>query len=977
MESFPQELYVTGKVKLLGNGLPVGSGGFGDVFKGRHSVCGQVALKQVDFNRIPRKERVLKLISAEVKAWKSLSHRHILPFLGLYAKKGHLYMVSPWVEHGCLMDYLKKHPDADRVQFIRETADALSYLHEQKTIHGDIKGCNILVSTTIHALLCDFGLSRSIDEKTQTQLKGSGSHRWMAPEIWEEKPKSFASDVFSFGMTIYEVSKIISGNMPLFQYQDSIPAVVAVTRGKRPPTQPETAPNGTSYTPLWVIAMDCWKEQPEARPSAAKVFQDLLRVSPITTPAPQASQTYELYIDANDDRAPGPSYASGEGHSELNERFIRTERGDIVVRVKFMLRQCNTADSDRPKKGRAKRDTSFIVGKVAFDPQHPLYASGFCLLYKGRHPIYGQVAMKLINTELGGTEMMMNEVKTWQSLLHHHILELYGLYSNSGVTYLISPWATNGHLTAYVREHKDADRAKFIRETADALNYLHANNVIHGDVKGSNILVTSEARVKLCDFGLSRLTSIPTGAPLKGADTFAFGITICEILSGKTPFDHLTVDAAASMAILAGERPFKIPATSYRNESWAPLWAVAEKCWAAEAKDRPSMQVIFWDLSEISPPGETSLSGSTTPEMSPRSRSASPVSVGTDTKLVRTVRSVAHTIFPSWFSTTQSLKRSDSRSSIVQPYSNTTPAGFPRPVDTSSSPSGSSSQTAVLRGLEVKVDGKNTVAAGRHALSSGALGDLYCGSDIDSGRATVALRRCRLPSARLSNVYREQLSDFWNDLDQRFILPFSGFGQDSNGLLYLAFPWITGGSLWDYAQETPKEDRSREDRLVRYLSEAAESLAYLHERELTHRNIKAQNILLRNDRAVLCDIIPSDLALLLVAKRIRETHPSPELRLSNFPTPQSDVFAFGFTIYEVLEGTNPPVEYTNDTSGLIKTILRADRSMESTLTSVWGVAESCWRTEAEERPPMSSVCEKLATLVINTPVRSCDDLGLD
>lgn len=86
-----------------------------------------------------------------------------------------------------------------------ETALAIQYLHKKGVLHGDIKGDNILISAELCALLCDFGLSRPSDLATSATRRGKGTLRWMAPELLDGAAKSFASDVYGFGMTVYEV----------------------------------------------------------------------------------------------------------------------------------------------------------------------------------------------------------------------------------------------------------------------------------------------------------------------------------------------------------------------------------------------------------------------------------------------------------------------------------------------------------------------------------------------------------------------------------------------------------------------------------------------------------------------------------------------------------------------------------------------------------------------------------------------------
>lgn len=88
---------------------------------------------------------------------------------------------------------------------IYETALAIEYLHKMGVIHGDIKGLNILVSAQHSALLCDFGLARLLDSVTSVAQKEKGTLRWQSQEILDGHPKSYASDVYAFGITIYEV----------------------------------------------------------------------------------------------------------------------------------------------------------------------------------------------------------------------------------------------------------------------------------------------------------------------------------------------------------------------------------------------------------------------------------------------------------------------------------------------------------------------------------------------------------------------------------------------------------------------------------------------------------------------------------------------------------------------------------------------------------------------------------------------------
>lgn len=84
-------------------------------------------------------------------------------------------------------------------------ADGINYLHDNGVVHGDIKGSNILIGDGIHSLVHDFGLAKLMPAHTSTLMKGVGTLRWQSPELWNNEPKTFASDAYAFGMTIAEV----------------------------------------------------------------------------------------------------------------------------------------------------------------------------------------------------------------------------------------------------------------------------------------------------------------------------------------------------------------------------------------------------------------------------------------------------------------------------------------------------------------------------------------------------------------------------------------------------------------------------------------------------------------------------------------------------------------------------------------------------------------------------------------------------
>ncbi|KAG8903406.1 hypothetical protein FRB99_003336 [Tulasnella sp. 403] len=182
------------------------------------------------------------------------------------------------MEHTDLVAYIQilveKKQDCDRPKYLWQIAGALNYVHEKGVVYGDMKAQNILISGQDRAYLCDFGSAYMESSPAESHPPANCTFRNMAPELFgnprEKKPKSTkASDVYSFGMTIYEV---LSGKDPLFKYNAMDKLGEAVIKGERPPLEPSTSSGGRSYDRLWAVATDCWKGDPNSRPLMKDVY---------------------------------------------------------------------------------------------------------------------------------------------------------------------------------------------------------------------------------------------------------------------------------------------------------------------------------------------------------------------------------------------------------------------------------------------------------------------------------------------------------------------------------------------------------------------------------------------------------------------------------------------------------------------------------------------------------------------------------
>ncbi|EEB93189.1 hypothetical protein MPER_08195 [Moniliophthora perniciosa FA553] len=125
---------------------------------------------------------------------------------------------------------------------------------------------------------------------------------------------------------------------------------------------------------------------------------------------------------------------------------------------------------------------------------------------------------------------------------------------------MVSPWMFNGTITEFIRKRPETNVEKLLLEVSEGIEYLHSQNVVHGDIKGANILIDEEYHPRLADFGLTTFADTNgqnttdhggtlrwmapelfsfTGEPPRrtfASDIYAFGCLIIELFTGKPPF---------------------------------------------------------------------------------------------------------------------------------------------------------------------------------------------------------------------------------------------------------------------------------------------------------------------------------------------------------------------------------------------------------------------------------------------------------
>ncbi|OCH84607.1 kinase-like protein, partial [Obba rivulosa] len=211
--------------------------------------------------------------------WYHLHHDHIVPCYGASITANPPFIMLRYMQYGHLLQYLQLNANADRVKLIYEVTLGMRYLHEEEIVHGDIKATNILVDDASKACLTDFGLSSAAEvtpSGTDPRIV-TGTLRFMAPEAIETGCLTYATDVYAFGMVIYEV---FTEEPPFLADKDADVMAGRLTL-KRPFSQ-SLIDRGLSDA-MWGLLVDCSSRNSSNRPSSREVSLRAATLSDRTT----------------------------------------------------------------------------------------------------------------------------------------------------------------------------------------------------------------------------------------------------------------------------------------------------------------------------------------------------------------------------------------------------------------------------------------------------------------------------------------------------------------------------------------------------------------------------------------------------------------------------------------------------------------------------------------------------------------------
>ncbi|KAL2099721.1 hypothetical protein ACEWY4_004115 [Coilia grayii] len=290
---FPRDRLVLGK--------PLGEGCFGQVVMGE-----AMGLDKEKPNRVTKvavkmlkpdaTEKDLSDLISEMEMMKIIGkHKNIINLLGACTQDGPLYVIVEYASKGNLREYLRArrppgmeycyNPDQvpvesmcikDLVSCAYQVARGMEYLASKKCIHRDLAARNVLVTEDNVMKIADFGLARDIHhiDYYKKTTNGRLPVKWMAPEALFDRIYTQQSDVWSFGVLLWEIFTLGGSPYPGVPVEELFKLLKEGHRMDRPSACPQE---------LYLMMKDCWNAVPTHRPTFKQLVEDLDRILSMTS----------------------------------------------------------------------------------------------------------------------------------------------------------------------------------------------------------------------------------------------------------------------------------------------------------------------------------------------------------------------------------------------------------------------------------------------------------------------------------------------------------------------------------------------------------------------------------------------------------------------------------------------------------------------------------------------------------------------
>ncbi|MEE6517646.1 hypothetical protein FKM82_027995 [Ascaphus truei] len=236
----------------------LGDGQFGVVKYGKWRGKLEVAVKMIKEGSMSEDDFI-----DEAKCMMQLSHDNLVQLYGVCTKQRPIFIITEYLPRGCLLTYLRelrgRVPQGDLLSICCDVCAAMKYLESKQFLHRDLAARNCLVAENGTVKVSDFGLSRYVlDDEYTSSLGSKFPVRWSPPEVLLYSKFSSKSDVWAFGVLMWEVFSL--GKMPYerFNNNDIVDQIIKGIRLYRPQLATDRVHS---------VMGSCWIEKADDRPT--------------------------------------------------------------------------------------------------------------------------------------------------------------------------------------------------------------------------------------------------------------------------------------------------------------------------------------------------------------------------------------------------------------------------------------------------------------------------------------------------------------------------------------------------------------------------------------------------------------------------------------------------------------------------------------------------------------------------------------
>ncbi|KAJ0736033.1 putative protein kinase RLK-Pelle-LRR-I-1 family [Helianthus annuus] len=600
-----------------------------------HVYKGQLLLQQGDsINIVARKCKEFSIATNEIILLKNLEHKNII---SIYKLVDEGIIINKYEAN----ESLDKHLGSPTLTWMRRlhicvgVAHALSYLHydaaeNHYVIHGNIRSSKILLDHNWEPKLHGFKFA-VIAKKHHLHLTGkyNGSLHYMDPAYEDTRGLNHKSDVFSFGVVLFEV---------LFGREASIPnddnwyfARMARAHYEErkldnlidPVLQKQM--NLQSLNMFAEIAYCCIKEKRSQRPDMNTIRTRLERALELQR---KHEQTTLVAV---------------EGTTSSNHL-----KGKSLDHLRLRLNDIELATGNFSETYCIGSGGYGMVYKAKLDHFDGINVSEIEGKSKGElRKKNSSVAIKRLYSRVDrqGEQGFVAEIVTLSNCKHPNIVPLLGFCDEGRELILVYEYVANGSLDDYLGNMDNvtnlvwAQRLQICLDIAHGLNYLHTRKpmIVHRDIKSANILLDDTWVAKIADFGLSKLQCtnqqgttlvtnniagtevyldpeyLNTGKLKKESDIYSFGVVLFEILCGRLAYDKNfgekglpsiarqrfnegTLKGMVDPKLMEADEIISMLKGGVNQDSLETFSKIAYQCLAETQSRRPTMELIIKEL---------------------------------------------------------------------------------------------------------------------------------------------------------------------------------------------------------------------------------------------------------------------------------------------------------------------------------------------------------------------------------------------